>query len=100
MTPYIRSLAQDRPLNQQYPHCDWRVLHSPGACQYCDMHPDWQQDRTDAWMLFTDDSRNAEIIERFLATGHTSGIRPCPAMLARGDRCQVWGGNVPKPKGP
>lgn len=27
----------------QFPHCDSRILHKPGECEYCDKHPDWQQ---------------------------------------------------------
>jgi hypothetical protein len=26
-----------------FPHCDARVLHAPGVCQYCDARPDWQE---------------------------------------------------------
>lgn len=28
---------------EQFPHCDSNVLHSPGECEYCDRHPDWQE---------------------------------------------------------
>jgi hypothetical protein len=32
----------------QFPHCDQRVLHAPGECEYCDQRPDWQALR-EAW---------------------------------------------------
>lgn len=28
---------------EQFPHCDQNILHKPGACQFCDMHPEWQE---------------------------------------------------------
>lgn len=89
-----------------YPHCDWRVLHSPGSCVYCDCHPDWQRARTEGRVLFTDDPRNEAIVERELEFGLAVGVGPddqdgwlsCPAWRARGANCQVWGGNVPRPR--
>ena len=103
MGAYLASvLMNGQPLaGRTYPHCDWRVLHSPGTCQYCDMHPDWQAERMSAGVLFTDDARNSVLIEEILAKGvcHINDVRPCPAQLARGDRCQIWGGNKPRPAG-
>lgn len=32
----------------QFPHCDQRILHAPGECEYCDGHPEWQALR-EAW---------------------------------------------------
>ena len=36
-----------------FPHCDQRVLHAPGECQYCDMCPEWQQLRVAWGIAFT-----------------------------------------------
>jgi hypothetical protein len=63
----------------QFPHCDARVLHQPGECEYCDKHPDWQELR-----LLWDIS----------FTGQTDKALPCPADLARGDGHLQWGGNI------
>lgn len=98
MGAYLDSVLGDRPAQVTYPHCDWRVLHSPGTCEYCDMHPDWQKERADNNVLFTDDPRNSEIIDNWLLTGQTTSERPCPAMKARGPACQIWAGNKAKPK--
>lgn len=64
----------------QFPHCDARILHSPGACVYCDDHPDWQQLRITWGINFTSESE--------------PGLHPCPADAARGDNHMEWGGNV------
>jgi hypothetical protein len=32
----------------RFPHCDQRVLHAPGECEFCDGNPDWQALR-EAW---------------------------------------------------
>lgn len=32
----------------RFPHCDQRVLHAPGECEFCDMHSEWQELRK-AW---------------------------------------------------
>jgi hypothetical protein len=29
----------------QYPHCNTTVIHAPGTCFYCDMHPKMQKGR-------------------------------------------------------
>lgn len=69
----------------QFPHCDPRVLHSPGECEFCDQHPDWQALRMAWGIAFTgwipDESKHE---------------LPCPANFARGDACQIWSGNKPK----
>lgn len=65
-----------------FPHCDERVLHKPGNCQYCDMYPEAQQKRVD---------------ERVNFTGHTDADkRLCPADIARGiGNAHMWHGNRP-----
>lgn len=37
----------------QMPHCDQSILHAPGECRYCDMHPDWQEYREAARINFS-----------------------------------------------
>jgi hypothetical protein len=67
----------------QFPHCDSRVLHRPGECEYCDRHPEWQQLR-EVWGI------------NF--TGGTDPKKaPCPATRDR-DVATIhrWGGNRPK----
>jgi hypothetical protein len=71
-------------LISQFPHCDQRILHKPGACSYCDGHPLWQQLR-DAWgVAFTGEAPVGDQV-------------PCPADYARppsGDADhRRWGGN-------
>ena len=70
----------------QFPHCDQRVLHAPGECEYCDRHADWQELRQAWGIAFT----NYE---------PEYGELPCPANFNRGDNVNKWGGNIAKPKG-
>lgn len=75
----------------QFPHCDARVLHAPGKCEYCDHHPDWQELRQ-AWGI--------------AFTGHKPTVGdadwtkqlPCPADYNRppgaGNDHRRWAGNV------
>ncbi len=64
----------------QFPHCDPRILHAPGECEFCDYHPEWQALRK-AWGISF--------------TGHLDkSMIPCPADLARGDLHQRWPGNI------
>ena len=69
----------------QYPHCDPRILHAPGECEYCDHHPEWQALRV-AWCIcFT----GYEPDEKEL---------PDPATHARGLKSlNAWGGNIARP---
>jgi hypothetical protein len=48
----------------RFPHCDQRILHAPGECEFCDEREDWQALRK-AWGI--------------AFTGHTPAIN--------GDRC-------------
>lgn len=72
----------------QFPHCDERVLHAPGRCEYCDARPEWQTLR-DAWGIgFTDEELR-------------SGIVRCPSTNRRTpEQVNAWGGNVAKPAPP
>ena len=69
----------------QFPHCDARILHAPGECEYCDNRPEWQALRFAWGIAFT----GYEPDEKEL---------PCPADFARGDTHKLWYGNVARPK--
>jgi hypothetical protein len=56
----------------RFPHCDQRILHAPGECEYCDMAPEWQQLRIDWGICFT--GHNPDF---------TSTWVQCPADVAR-----------------
>jgi hypothetical protein len=67
------------------PHCDSRVLHAPGECEYCDGLPNLQYLRERVW--------------RIAFTGRPQeGYAPCPAEAGRGMRSiNSWGGNQAMP---
>lgn len=67
-----------------FPHCDPRVLHAPGECEFCDWHPDWQDLRIGWGIAFT----GYEPDENEL---------PDPATHARGDTLNKWHGNIALP---
>lgn len=72
----------------QFPHCDARILHAPGVCEYCDEKPEWQQLRTVWGICFSGENPT------------DSQPIACPADLAvmfgqRGDY-NGWNGNVPE----
>lgn len=70
------------PLAVAPPHCDQDVLHAPGVCSYCDMHPNMQQRRVDDGVNFTGQFDTTKA--------------PCPASLARpGALLGRWRGNRP-----
>lgn len=65
----------------QFPHCDQRVLHAPGECEYCDLHPEWQALRISWGISFT---------------GHDDGDLVCPATVRRDvETIHRWSGNQP-----
>lgn len=74
------------PEVERYPHCDPRVLHRPGSCEYCAM-PEFA-----ALHAYHD-------AHRINCTGERDPKkRPCPAELARPlDRINRWPGNRAKP---
>lgn len=75
-----------RNVIRQFPHCDSKVLHAPGECEYCDKHPDWQALRLSWGIAFT----GYEPEEKEL---------PCPASVNRPlETINRWGGNVARPK--
>ncbi len=64
-----------------YPHCDPRVLHAPGLCEFCDMHPEWQELRKTWGVAFTGDRSNPK-------------AELCPAEKARPlETIEAWPGN-------
>lgn len=64
-------------------HCDSRVLHGPGHCEYCDKYPEAQQQRLRLSVAFTDEPDNWVTF-------------PDPATDARGtESLYGWGGNQP-----
>jgi hypothetical protein len=68
----------------QFPHCDARVLHAPGDCQFCDGHEDWQQLRETWGINFTGQYDPTKLL--------------CPAEQHRRlTTIDKWGGNVASP---
>lgn len=96
----------------QFPHCDQRVLHAKGRCEFCDRHPDWQKLR-EAWgIAFTGEStgiisatgRTGKRPDTLSYTAHIPegelwAALPCPADFNRpptgeGPDHRRWAGNV------
>lgn len=96
----------------QFPHCDARVLHAPGECEYCDRHADWQELRQAWGIAFTGHSPNPvsanddEGPDAAHGRSYSFGwvglppdvLLPCPADFARppgsGSDHRRWAGNV------
>jgi hypothetical protein len=68
----------------QFPHCDQRILHAPGECEYCDHRPVWQALRLAWGIAFTGYEPDGTEL-------------PDPATYARGDNINKWGGNIARP---
>lgn len=62
------------------PHCDQRVLHAPGECEYCDEYPELQ-DARELWGInYTGGRDQAKLV--------------CPSEMARPlDLINLWPGN-------
>lgn len=73
-------LAEAFRLLGQFPHCDPRVLHAPGQCEFCDKHPKWQAMRLVCGIAYTG----------YVPDGTEL---PDPATHARGDSLKRWHGN-------
>lgn len=71
---------------KQFPHCDQRILHKPGVCDYCDSHPEWQELRKSWGIAFTGEVPSVDDI-------YMKEL-PCPADFNRGENHQKWHGNV------
>ena len=71
----------------QFPHCDSRVLHAPGECEFCDLHPEWQELREGWGISFTGHQPEGDWV-----------TMPCPADAARPQGAsndhRRWGGNT------
>lgn len=71
---------------RQFPHCDPRILHALGECEFCDKHAEWQELRAAWGIAFTGyEPEGTEL--------------PDPATHARGDTINRWHGNVALPAG-
>ena len=67
----------------QYPHCDPRILHPPGECEYCD-NSGLQEIRR-AWDM------------NFTTKNQDKKKSLCPAIKYRGlENCESWPRNRPK----
>lgn len=81
-------------MDLQFPHCDPRILHKNGECEYCDKHPLWQELRQ-SWGINFTGHRETKSNEYF-----DSPMLPCPSEAARPlDTINKWDGNVPVKNG-
>ncbi len=65
-----------------FPHCDASILHPPGSCTYCDLHPEWQELRQIWGINFTGQSDPKKA--------------PCPSERIRTvAQAHQWAGNRP-----
>lgn len=65
------------------PHCDQRVLHPPGECEYCDAYPEWQALRQTWGVAFTGQEPRLDQVQ-------------CPSTVVRTiDVINMWPGNQP-----
>jgi hypothetical protein len=67
----------------RFPHCDEKVLHAPGTCEFCDSYPEEQQARIASGTNFTGEGDLNKL--------------PCPAEQRRPlETINRWGGNTPE----
>lgn len=76
---YLTSAINGEAEGITYPHCNPRILHAPGHCEYCDRHPVLQQARVNLGVNFTGQSDPAK--------------DKCPS----GFTTNLWAGNVAVP---
>lgn len=82
----VESVDVEFPQFPQFPHCDSLILHSPGLCEYCDRHPDWQEYRKRAGIAFSD--YDAATVAEF-------HLVPCPSTFRRSAETRDrWHGNT------
>ena len=74
---------------KQFPHCDPRILHTKGECEFCDAHPEWQELREHWGIAFTGHKPTKDDLREEL---------PCPADFNRGEAHKIWPGNRPVPQ--
>lgn len=68
-----------------FPHCDPRILHTPGNCTICDGFVCSQEARIAMKVAFTDTPPRVVLAQKLM---------PCPAITARGpDSVNHWPGN-------
>lgn len=86
-------------LIKQFPHCDAKVLHAPGECEYCDMHPEWQGLREMWGIAFTGHSHEVIKWTDWEGKACEKILIPCPSELDRPlGIIEKWPGNRSKPK--
>lgn len=82
----FKKIEPDRTLIRatirQFPHCDSRVLHAPGECEFCDQCGLWQALRMAWGIAFTNYEPDDDKKEL-----------PDPATYARGAVVNWWPGN-------
>lgn len=114
----------------RFPHCDARILHAPGTCEYCDQVPEWQLLRR-AWGIaftgcvpavhgdrcgkrFKDPYNKGKLGICMQGAGHGPDIpcsssepweaMPCPAdnavMTNQRGNYDAWAGNRPRNPSP
>jgi hypothetical protein len=87
------------------PHCDSRVIHAPGECEFCDKYGrEQQRNRIFLKVAFTNYTPEGMENEIWITTEEFKRLMnletfqewlPCPAMYARGkESINSWGGNV------
>ena len=82
MHKVIRPPPREGHTIAQFPHCDSRVLHNFGECEFCDHYPEWQELRV-AWGI------------AFTGWEPDDKELPCPATLHRPvETINQWRGNV------
>ena len=86
---------------KQTPHCDAKVLHKQGSCQYCDMHPEWQELRQIWGIAFTGHSEDTvKAYDHATGVPYDRALIPCPSEWDRPvETIHDWHGNRPSMPG-
>ena len=84
---------------KQTPHCDAKVLHKQGSCQFCDAHPEWQELRQIWGIAFTGHSEDtATAYDHQTGEEYQKPLIPCPSEWDRPvETIHNWHGNRPEP---
>lgn len=82
---YMRAVTLD---GQTFPHCDSRILHARGKCDYCDQRPEWHEIRNALGLAFTESATDRD---------HPY-MCPAEAAVLAGERGELnaWPGNRPE----
>lgn len=79
---YEAAVDEDATRRGTIPHCDSRLLHAKGECQWCDERPNLQAIRAELGINFSGHYDKDKLI--------------CPAEMARNlPKIERWAGNVP-----